>query len=202
LSTVAPSPRLGWRLLPGVLAAAVAVISASLLIATLRDHPTLLTRGDVSAPTAPAITAAPWKTEMYAVGSSGGLSKAARKSFDRQRAQLRPVVRNVAGAIGLEAGRLKPWLKALLTPATARAISEVKHGLPGAASSVEVTRRTARVGLQAPGFGTAAARVQLDTHALLEGKAVHWRDSIVLWLERAKGGWKVIAFDLDRRPVK
>lgn len=200
MSTVAPSPRLGWRLLPAVLAAAAAVIAGSVLIATLRDHPTLLTRGEVTQPAPPPITAAPWKTEMYAVGASGGLSKAERKSFDRQRTQLRPVVRNVAGAIGLETGRLKPWLRALMTPAAARALAEIKHGIPADASEVEITRRKARVGLQAPGFGTAAARVEIETKALLKDKSVGWRDSIVLWLERADGDWRVIAFDLDRKP--
>lgn len=200
MSSIAPSTRLGWRLLPAVVAVAVAVIGASLLIAVLRGNPII----NRDAPTTEAATgadvadAAVWRTDAYPVGASGKLSKKESARFKNQKVRVRASIRDLADAIVVHPGRLPRAAGRLMSKAAAASLLKQVPGLPKGAEGVTAIKRTGRVGLQAPRFAAAAAEIHIVMQATIDERLVKWRDDYRFWLQRANGEWRVIAFDIDR----
>ena len=200
LSSIAPSPRLGWRLLPGVVAAAVAVMGASLLIQTLRSHPIVVAPDRGSAPVeAVVMDAPPWGTSATPVGALGKLSKKERASFDIHRARVRATVTELADAVALHPqGKLSDIAGRLMSGSAARSMSEHAPVLPKGAEGIEIIRRSGRFSVQAPRFGAAAAQLHVVMRATVQDRLVKWRNDYTFWLQRAEGKWRVISFDIDR----
>jgi hypothetical protein len=200
LSSIAPSTRLGWRLLPAVVAAAVAVIGASLLIAALRDHPIVDRDGPApeAATGADVAEAAVWRTDAYPVGASGKLSKKESARFKNQKVRVRATIRDLADAIVVHPGRLPRAARRLMSNASAASLLKQVPGIPKGAEGVTAIKRTGRVGLQAPRFAAAAAEIRIVMQATIEERLVKWRDDYRFWLQRSDGRWRVIAFDIDR----
>lgn len=201
MSSIAPTTRLGWRLLPAVVAAAVAVIIASLLIATLREHPVVISRGRSSGAItgADVAEAAVWHTDSYPVGASGKLTKKQSAHFKHQKVRVRATVRDLADAISLDPGRLPRATARVMTAAAARSLLQAAPGMPKGAEAVTAIKRSGRVGIQAPGFSAAAAEIHITMQATIDDRLVTWKDTLTFWLTRAKGEWSVISFDLDRQ---
>lgn len=203
MSTVAPPPRLGWRLLPAIVAAAAAVIAASLLIAALREHPSVVSLGRAVSQQGrpqPVVTAAPWRVAGFSVGAGASLSKKEKARLEVQKPRARRVARDIAHGVTLATpGRLAK-IRGLLTPAAARSIRRAAPGLPKKATAVEAVARSGQIGLQAPRFNTAVARLQVKVKAVVDRRAVRWKDSVTLWLARDNNVWKAIAFDIERKP--
>jgi hypothetical protein len=189
-------------LLPAVIAAAVAVIAASLLIGALRDHPILHRSESGPAVGADVATAALWHTDSFPVGASGHLSKKERVRFDVQKERVRVTVRDLSDALALDPGRMPDAVERLVTKAAAPALLKAAPSMPKDATEITAIKRTGRIGLQAPRFAAAAAEVNVIMQASFEGRIVKWRNHFDLWLERADGEWRVIAFDLDRTQLR
>lgn len=75
-------------------------------------------------------------------------------------------------------------------------------GVPEGAKEVRTLRRTARVTIQATTAKRAAASVTVIARGMVDGRDFKIRHRSELWLERTKKGWKVIAFDIDQRPMR
>lgn len=199
MSSIAPTTRLGWRLLPAVTAAAAAVITASLLIGALRAHPVVVSRGGTRAPVAADIVdAAVWHTDAYPVGASGKLDKSQRAHFDAQKVRLRATVRDLADAISLDPGRLPRAARRVMTAVAGRSLVAKAPGLPKGAEGITALERSGRIGIQVPGFSAATAEIRMVMQATIDDRLVKWRDDITFWLSRSDDGWAVIAFDVER----
>ncbi|HWC15313.1 MAG TPA: hypothetical protein VG929_12090 [Actinomycetota bacterium] len=205
MSVVAPSPRLGWRLLPAVVAAAAAVVAASLAIAAVRDHPaaTAVRRAVAGRPVTAAVVAKPWRIATFSVGATvvpERLSRPARRRLEAQKPRVRRVARAVAHAVTLAPPDGPAGVGRFLTAAAARSFARTAPGLPKNARDVTAFDRFGRIGLQAPRFDTAVAHLHVKTRALVGERRARWNDTVTLWLTRRERAWKVIAFDIDRRP--
>lgn len=196
MSTAAPMSRLGWRLLPAVIAGAAMVIAASVTIDALRNHPGLVSSAD--GPTRVAtIDAVPWDMKVFPVGSKAGLTKIQRRRFEAQRSHVTKVVRKVFGVLAGEPG-LDAIVDKHFTSDAAKALSRTKVAVPTDATSVVIQRRKSSIGIQGTPPRTAAARVIVSATAEIGGRSVSWTDRATLWMERSKRGWLIIAFDLER----
>lgn len=202
MSTAAPSSRLGWRLLPGVLAASVAVVAASLLLAALRDNPVEALRlGPQPVPAVPAAEAgAPWDIATRPIGMHGKLDKAQKARFEAQRGRVAALIEDLVDASVLEPARLPAAVRGAMTQSAAAAFRKAVPAIPSQATNVEAARRSARVGIQAPAFRSAAARIKVTMRATIDGRPTTWRNDITLWMQREATTWKVLAFDLARVP--
>lgn len=196
MSTAAPTTRLGWRLLPAVIAGAAMVVAASIAIQALRAHPVVVSRRDAPGPLA-AIDATRWDVRVFPVGTHGGLSKPQRKRFEAQRASVTKIVRKVFGALAGEPG-LDAIVAKHFTSDAARALFKAKAALPRGTTKVELGRRAASIGIQGTPPRAAAARVKVSGAAEIEGRSYRWSDRATLWMQRGKSGWRVVAFDIKR----
>ena len=199
MSSIAPSPRLGWRLLPGVVAAAVAVMGASLMIQALRSDPIVVATGVPPATPQIVTEAAPWETGAKPVGSLGKLTKAERASFEKQRVRVRATVTKLADAIALHPeGALAAVAGRLMSRPAARSLSKQAPAMPKDADAIEIVERGGRISVQAPRFAAAAAQLHVVMKATVEDRVIKWRNDLTFWLERTDGNWRVISFDIDR----
>ena len=201
MSITAPPSRLGWRILPAVLAAGAAVIAASLLIAALRDNPVAaLSLGSVEVPP-PAVAAGhPWDTAAFPVGMHRALDSHQRARFEIQRARVRAVTHDLIDALMLDPSTITAASRATMTSSAAKAIRRAIPLVPAHATAIEAIRRVGRIGIQAPAFKAAAAEMKVTLRATVDGRPVKWRDNITLWMERDGKTWRVLAFDVDRVP--
>ncbi|MGH2756483.1 MAG: hypothetical protein ACRDI3_01700 [Actinomycetota bacterium] len=201
MSTAAPSSRLGWRLLPAVIAGAVMVIVASVTIDALRSNPGVIpipgAAGGAPVVRAASIDAPAWDMRVFPVGTRGGLSKIQRRHFEAQRPAVAKIVRKVFGAMAGERG-LDEIVALHFTKDAARALARSDVAVPANATRVVIRRRKASIGIQGTPPNTAAAEVTLSAKAEIGSRVVRWSDRATLWLERSKRGWRVIAFDLVR----
>lgn len=197
MSTAAPGSRLGWRLLPAVIAGAAMVVAASIVIQALRAHPIVISRRDAPAAAVAEIDATRWDMRVFPVGTHGGLSKPQRKRFEAQRVKVAKIVRKVFGALAGEPG-LDAIVSKHFTPAAAKALVRTKAALPRGTTKVELGRRSASIGIQGTPPRAAAARVKVSGRAEIEGRSYKWSDRATFWMRRGKSGWRVIAFDLRR----
>jgi hypothetical protein len=183
-----------------VIAAAAAVVGASLLIAALRHHPIEVVAGSPSGSAigADVAEAAVWRSDSFPVGASGALSKKEAARFDKQKERVRGVARDLTDAITVVPATLPKAASRLMTRAAAKALVAHASSLPKAAELVTVLKRTGHIGIQAPRFSAAAARMKVTMQASFDERIVRWREDFTFWIQRSKGAWKVIAFDLDR----
>ena len=202
MSTAAPSSRLGWRLLPGVLAASVAVIAGSLMLAALRDHPVeALTFSPPAAPAVPAAdVGAPWDFAIRPIGMHAKLDKAQKARFQAQQGRVSALVEDLVDASVLEPGRLQAAVRGAMAQSAANAFTKAVPAIPATATDVKAVRRSAHVGIQAPAFKSAAARARVTMRATIDGRVTTWRNDITFWMQREGKTWKVLAFDLARVP--
>ena len=201
MSTTAPPSRLGWRILPAVLAAVAAVIAASLMVAALRDSPvTVFSLGAAEPLTPVATTGPPWDTTAFPVGMHRALDRDQRARFESQRTRVRSLIHDLVDALMLDPARVAAASRASMTSSAATAIRRAIPLVPARATAVEAIRRVGRIGIQAPAFKAAAAEMKVTLRATVAGRTVKWRDKVTLWMERDGRTWRVLAFDLARVP--
>lgn len=203
MSSVAPSARVGWRLLPAVIAAAAAVIGASLLISALRSHPIVVSHGPGGqAVGADVAAAAVWHTDAFPVGASGELTKLQGARFMHQKDRVRATVRDLSDALVVDPSRLERAASRVMTAAAKASLLKLAPRVPKGAEDITAMKRTGRIGIQAPMFASAATRTKIVMQATIDGRVVSWRDDFTFWLQRSKGEWRVVAFDIDRTPLR
>ena len=201
MSTTAPSARVGWRILPAVLAAVAAVIVASLAVAALRDDPvTVFSLNATDVPPPVAAAGPPWDTAAFPVGMHRALDRKQRARFETHRTSVRMMTHDLVDALMLDPARVAAASRASMTSSAAKAIRQAIPLVPARATAVEAIRRVGRIGIQTPAFKAAAAEMKVTLRATVDGRTVKWRDNVTLWLERDGRTWRVLAFDIDRAP--
>lgn len=148
----------------------------------------------------PAVTTTPWRIAGFSVGAGERLSRKDRARLETQKPRARRVAREIAHAVTLGAPEQIGKIRDLLTPAAARSIAKAAPGVPERATGIASTERSGQIGLQAPRFNTAVARLQVKAKAIVGERPVRWKDTVTLWLMRKDNAWKAIAFDIERKP--
>lgn len=190
MSTVAPAGRLGWRLLPAVVAGAVAVTAASITIAALKDRSNVIARGDGGAVPVVGVALPSWDMRVFPVGTGGGLTDAQRARFDSQRFEVTKLVRRVFDAWLLDRAR-DEMIQRHFSEAAQRAAAKLNLRLKEGAV---ILARDARIGLEGGVPTSAAAEIKITGDS--------WIDRATLWIRKHDDGWRVVAFDIDRVPTK
>jgi hypothetical protein len=176
-----------------------AVIAAVALVAGLL----LLTEGSQlgsAGQNGATVKQAPWKITVYGAGARD-LPKKKRKVSRARRREVSRVVRTVYNTAFLHPQRLRKTTRRYMTGAAARGFERLRIGADNA-QDLRILWRTARIGVQARGARRAAALVRITARPGGGGKGTRSKTQSRLWMERTKRGWKVIAYDLDQRPLK
>ena len=193
MSIVAPSQRrLVW---PVAIALTLAMLIALLLY--LPNRAEIVTPATIAAP---GVTQADWDVNAFPAGGDGvgELSKKATERYKAQRAPLASLIHDVYDALFLSPAGTKRVIQHRFAADAARQALASKIGLPSGVEEVQITKRLARVGIHVQGATRAAARVAIAGTATKNGRKARFEHNSVLWLERDKGEWKVIAFDVTQ----
>ncbi len=150
---------------------------------------------------APAIEQAEWKID-YTAARSGKLTKAQHARYVARKDAVAGLVQGLYDAIFLEPARLQQVVKAAFTSDGARSLRADRLGFPSGATDVTTTSRKADIALDARTAASAIARVSVTAEATLGDRTEMIAHRSTLWIERANGGWRVIAFDVKQGPRK
>lgn len=151
---------------------------------------------------APAVEQAPWRFEYSAEGRFGKLSKAQRDRYAAQKEKVAALLTTIYDGIFLEPSRLERAIRDSFSSDAARSLDTKGLVFPNTATDVKATRRWARIGLDAQGADFAVGRVKVVAAASVADRPVKVEHRSTLWLERANGDWKVIAFDVEQGPAR
>lgn len=198
-SIVAPDQKRPWILIAGALALVLAVATTIALV-DLPGEQLLSRRGTEPGKAAvPALPQATWEMSVHASGVDGKLTAAQKKAVERQRPELRALVKRVYDSLFLHPGRLEGTLKENFSEPAALALRRAGAGAtePG---RVATTLRRASIGIEATG-GARMAVASVTVRAGADGVDDPVVHRSALWLERASGGWKVVAFDVRQGPA-
>ena len=198
MSIVAPNQR---RLVWPIAIALCLVMLIALLIYLPTRSPDIGVPGTIAAP---GVTQADWDVNAFPAGGDGvgALSKKQTERYEAQREPLASLIRDVYDALFLSPAGAKRVLQHRFARDAARQALASKIGLPAGAKDVHITKRLARVGIHVQGATRAAARVAIAGTAMKNDRKARFEHTSVLWLERQKGTWKVIAFDVTQGPGK
>ncbi len=184
-----PVARLGWRVLPAVVAACAAMVAASFVIALVKSQSDA--RSMIAPPRVPpaiAAAAPAWEMRVFPVGASKGLTRPQRARFEAQRPEVTKVVRRVFDAWLLGEAPEVTIARHFAPPAAAEA---AKLDLLIDAPDATIEARRARIGIEGGVPRNAAASIVI--------RGSNWIDRATLWMHRGAHGWKVIAFEVDRK---
>lgn len=148
--------------------------------------------------TAPKIDHAPWKLRVSRAGRPEQLSKQAKARLEAQRPKVKRAVRAAYDAIFLDQKRPARSF----TDLAWSAFQETHATLPEGSEGVRLLWRRALIGLQADSARRASAQVTVVASGNQGERKFKLSHRARLWLERKEQGWKIAAFDMDRRPLK
>lgn len=148
--------------------------------------------------TEPKIDHAPWKLRVNRAGRPGQLTKDAKARLEAQRPKVKEAVQGAYDAIFL--GQ-KP-IAGSFTDLAWRAFQETHAVLPQRSENVRLLWRRARIGLQAGSARRASAQVTVVASGIQSERKFKLSHRARLWLERKEQGWKIAAFDMNRKPLK
>lgn len=198
-SIVVPDQKKPWILI-GAAIALVFVVATTIALVDLPGERLLTGRDGARSEDAalPDLPQATWEMSVHASGVQGRLSGAERKALEEQRPRLRALVKRVYDSLFLHPNRLAGTLKENFSGPAADALRRAGAGAaqPG---RVATTLRRASIGIQATG-GARMAVASVTVRALAEGSDVPVVHRSALWLERVRGDWKVVAFDVRQSP--
>lgn len=150
----------------------------------------------------PEVKQAAWKIDVKRAGKRGKLSKRHKKTFTKQRRELRSVTRDVYDAMFLSPERLDTTLRKVLTPKARRALKRSKAGLPKGAEDIRIRRRVASIAIDVSGSTRATMKVRVVALGTAEGKEFALEHNSALYLSRDAARWKAFAFTIDQGPYK
>lgn len=189
--------------LPLLTIAALLVATVSVwvfLSQTAADH-RASTDPDLSV-AAPSVEQASWKLQYSAEGRFGKLTNAQRDAYANQKENVTALITGIYDGIFLEPARLAEVIKSSFSNDAARSLEAKELSFPGGATDVTTTRRRAHIALDAQKADFAVGRVTVDVEATLDKRTLNIEHRSTLWLERADGAWKVIAFDVEQGPAR
>lgn len=150
----------------------------------------------------PEIEQAKWKVTTRIAPGHNKLGKKRRLRVRKRAMPIGDLVAEVYDTLFLSPDRKKAVVKARFIPATARALLRTKAGVATNASEVKTLRRTADIAIDAGTTRAAVARVTVKARGARGTKSFIVVHDARLWLEKARGRWKVIAFRVDQEPAK
>lgn len=184
-----PDTPLGWRLLPVAVGVSATVVAATFLIALTKSATDETARPD-DPPRVPQVVAAapPWQMTVSPVGDGSGRTAAQRARYRTQRREVKKVVRRVFDAwlLGRAPGAT---IDKFFAPAAAAEAAKLDLLVEGA--SAEIRSRRVDIGIEGGVPRNAAAEVAI--------RGSTWIDRATLWIHRNENGWKVIAFEIERK---
>ena len=188
MSLNVPITSAGWRVLPAVVAACSVMVAASFLIALTKSAGDVAPADPPRVPGVIAAAAPEWKMRVFPVGAKDGLTRPQRARFEAQREEVTKIVRRVFDAWLL--GRA-PAVTINRHFARAAAAEAAALDLLIADPDAAIKHRRARIGIEGGVPRNAAAEI------VVRGST--WIDRATLWMHRGANGWKVIAFEIDRK---
>lgn len=157
-----------------------------------------------SATTAPdaAIKQARWD---FRVRPSAVLSKRLHKKEKRrllkQRGPLKRTVKEVYDALFLDPPSARGVIARRFAGNASRAWLATKAGFRSSATDVKTLKRAAEIGIDAFSGRRAAAKVFIRARASIKGEKVKMKHRSTLWLERVRGRWVAIGFQVKQEPL-
>lgn len=129
--------------------------------------------------------------------------RAERASSSAERSALRSSLEELYHALLLDRAALNDVLRTTFARSAADALRKAKTGWPAGVGGVEITKRSADIGIQVQGGRRAIAVVAWNGRGLLDERPLMLRHRSTMWLEKTDGRWRVIAFDItERTPMK
>ena len=143
---------------------------------------------------------ADWKVTSYSIGGNHPSGKHARPPKQEARA-LEKLVRRWHDSVYLFPAELRSDTEKYFTRDAARAMRASDLGLLDSAREVETKKRSARIGIEGNGAKRAAAVVDIVATGDSAKGEFRVGSETHLWFEREGSKWKVIAFDVNQRPL-
>ena len=129
------------------------------------------------------------------------LKKKERKRLMRQRGPLKRTVKEVYDALFLNPEATREVIRRRFVGSASRAMLSAQAGVRGGATEVKTLRRSAAIGIDATSGRRAAATVFIRARAWMDGERVGMKHRSTLWLERVKGRWVAIGFQVNQEPL-
>jgi hypothetical protein len=198
------------RYSPAVIVAAVlaclALAGLALFLAGLNDASSGTTTTEKSRPapvnSTPEVRHAAWRVRRSAIGSFGKLTKAQRRRVNAQTPRIGTLVRNVYNTLFLDPARARRVVGAAFTRPAARSWAKLRPvGPPEGTTTLKIVSRKAAVTVDAPSARRAVASVSLRVRGRTETRRFRLAHDATLWLERLPGRWRIVAYDVNQRPV-
>jgi hypothetical protein len=149
----------------------------------------------------PAIRQAKWRIKTHPSAALGKVTREERHRIRAEKPKLKRLVRDVYNVLFLSTEEKRKILRERFTRGAAAALLRSGVGIPQRISGVKTTMRRARIGIAAASARLAAAEVWLRARALDEGGKVRIVHRSTLWLEKSKGQWRAIAFEVSQGPA-
>lgn len=140
-----------------------------------------------------------WDIRSFAAG--GKPSPHAKRLIAERGAQVSVIVRDLYDALLFGRGDLGDVARSHFTPPAAAALGAAKIGLPKELRDIQVTKRTASIGIQARGADHAGVRVDVALQGSEGDRLIRLSHRATLWLERDGMRWSVIGFDVNQKPI-
>ena len=198
MSLVAPIQRRPWIAIAAGVTLLVVLVTTVLLV----DLPGKHLLSGPSEPAAPeaALPQAEWSIRAYPAGVTHKVTKAQEKILARRRPEVIALVKRVYDTLFVHPGRLDATLKENFSAAAAIALRRSNAGV-SEADPISTTLRTAKIGVEATGGARTAVASVTVRAGRTDVDAQPLRHKATLWMQRGKGGWKVIAFDVQQGPL-
>lgn len=148
----------------------------------------------------PDIAQAAWRLDIRPQGAGGSLTKAAKAALVAQKPKVAQTIKELYDALFLAPEAVREVAGRSFSAGAARSLLAIKAGVPKGAEDVAITRRVARVSIDANGARFATARVAVEATGTMGGKDFKLNHNAHLWLERNGNRWIVIGFDVTQVP--
>jgi hypothetical protein len=145
-----------------------------------------------------AIRQAAWEVKAYPAPAAGGITRAEKDAFAREREPVVGTIQRLYEALFLRPRDVDRVVRSSLTGAAAKALDSSRIGLHDRVEDVRTTARFVKVGIQVDGGLRAAAVVRVEARALRNSSPIHVWHRAHLWLEKSGGAWKIVAFDAEQ----
>jgi hypothetical protein len=182
--------------------AAIAGVAIVLAVAPACDRSGEEVAGPTSTATAPSIKQARWDFDVRPSALlSKHLKKKDRERLMRQRGPLRKTVKEVYDALFLDPESTRDVIERRFVGSASRAMLSARAGVGAGATEVKTLRRKAAIGIDSSSGRRAAARVFIRARASIDGERIRMKHRSTLWLERSKGRWVAIGFQVNQEPL-
>jgi hypothetical protein len=152
------------------------------------------------APTPAPIKQAKWEIKTFPSGALHGLTHKKKKQLRAEKPALRQLVKKVYDDLFLNGGTHEVVRRAF-TERAAAAILRSGAAVSDRLSDLRTTLRRARIGIGAESARQAAVEVWLRARAGAGDNKVHIFHRSTLWLQKTRGRWRAIAFEIKQGPA-